>query len=70
MPKEYCSGYLFIVLLRYTNINSQIQLSEINMSCLKGKSKVKKKDAKVKCKKCGAFAAKKGDVCKVKKVKS
>ena len=40
------------------------------MSCLKGKSSVKKKDAKVTCKKCGALADKKGDVCKAEKIKT
>jgi hypothetical protein len=37
--------------------------------CLKGKSKVKKKDAKFQCEKCEAYSAKKGQVCKPEKVK-
>ncbi len=39
------------------------------MSCLKGKSQVKKKEAKVTCEKCGAVAKKKDQVCKPVKVK-
>lgn len=39
------------------------------MSCLKGKSDVKKKEAKFVCKKCDAFTREKGDVCKPEKVK-
>ena len=39
------------------------------MACLKGKSTVKKKDAKVVCEKCGALAEKKTDVCKASKIK-
>ncbi len=39
------------------------------MSCLKGKSVVKKKDAKVVCEKCGALAKKKDQVCKPSKIK-
>lgn len=34
------------------------------MSCLKGKSLAPKKEAKVKCEKCGALANKKKQVCK------
>lgn len=43
------------------------------MSCLKGESKVKKKEAEYVCKKCGAMAKKKQQVCKavpLKKAKS
>lgn len=39
------------------------------MSCLKGKSDVKKKDAKYACSKCDACTNKKGDVCKPEKLK-
>ncbi len=39
------------------------------MACLKGKSKVKKKHAKVICEKCGALAENKDDVCKASKIK-
>ncbi len=39
------------------------------MPCQKGKSTVKKKDAKVICEKCGALSEKKGDVCKASKIK-
>ncbi|MBD1400886.1 hypothetical protein [Pelovirga terrestris] len=38
------------------------------MSCLKGKSKVKKNKAKYVCKKCEAFTLDKGDLCKPEKV--
>ncbi len=38
------------------------------MSCLKGKSEVKKNKAKYVCKKCDAFTRSKGDVCKPEKV--
>lgn len=38
-------------------------------SCLKGKSDVKEKKAKVSCGKCGACAGKKGDVCRPVKLK-
>jgi hypothetical protein len=38
------------------------------MSCLKGKSEVKKNKAKYVCKKCDAFTQDKGDVCKPEKV--
>lgn len=38
------------------------------MSCLKGKSDVKKTKAKFVCKKCEAFTHEKGDVCKPEKV--
>lgn len=38
------------------------------MSCLKGKSDVKKNKAKFVCKKCEAFTQEKGDVCKPEKV--
>ncbi|HSH71342.1 MAG: hypothetical protein P1P84_00620 [Deferrisomatales bacterium] len=37
--------------------------------CLKGKSEVKKGDAKFECRKCGARTADKGHVCKPEKVK-
>jgi len=37
-------------------------------SCLKGESKVKQKDAKFTCDKCGAGAAKKDQLCKPEKV--
>lgn len=40
------------------------------MSCLKGTSKVKKKEAKFVCDKCGAKVKKKDQVCKAVKVKS
>lgn len=39
------------------------------MGCLKGKSKAKEKVGNFKCKKCGAVAKKKGDLCKAKKIK-
>jgi hypothetical protein len=38
--------------------------------CLKGKSKVKKKEAKFQCEKCEALVAKKSHVCKPEKVKT
>jgi hypothetical protein len=38
------------------------------MSCLKGKSDVKKNKAKYVCKKCEAFTQDKGDVCKPEKI--
>jgi len=38
------------------------------MSCLKGKSEVKKNKAKFICKKCDALTKDKGDVCKPEKV--
>ncbi len=38
------------------------------MSCLKGESEVKKKDAKFECGKCGALTSKKAHVCKPVKV--
>jgi hypothetical protein len=38
------------------------------MSCLKGKSDVKKNKAKYVCKKCDAFTQEKGDVCKPEKI--
>ncbi len=38
------------------------------MSCLKGKSEVKKNKATYVCKKCDAFTRSKGDVCKPEKV--
>ena len=38
------------------------------MSCLKGKSEVKKNKAKYVCKKCDAFTREKGDICKPEKV--
>lgn len=34
------------------------------MSCLKGKDKADKDEAEFRCKKCGALAKKKKDVCK------
>lgn len=34
------------------------------MSCLKGESKAKQKEAKFACEKCGAVVKKKGTVCK------
>jgi hypothetical protein len=34
------------------------------MGCLKGKSEVKKKQAKFECSKCGAKVEKKGHACK------
>jgi len=40
------------------------------MSCLKGKSEIKKKEAKVACEKCGAVAKKKDQVCKPVKLKT
>lgn len=39
------------------------------MSCLKGKSSVKKKDGKYVCKKCKAVSKKKNELCKPKKLK-
>ncbi len=36
--------------------------------CLKGKSTVKKSDAKVKCERCGALADKKKNVCCAEKI--
>lgn len=39
------------------------------MSCLKGKSKAKKKPGNFICKKCGAAAKKKGPLCKPSKIK-
>lgn len=39
------------------------------MGCLKGKNKVKHKEAKYKCKKCGATSNNKKDICKIKKNK-
>lgn len=39
------------------------------MSCLKGTSQVKKKEAKYVCDKCGANVKKKSQVCKASKVK-
>jgi len=39
------------------------------MSCLHGKSKAKHKPGHVECKKCGAVAKKKKDVCKPKAIK-
>jgi hypothetical protein len=50
------------------NITDQKSLGG-KMSCLKGKSQVKKKEAKVTCEKCGAVAKKKDQVCKPVKVK-
>jgi predicted RNA-binding Zn-ribbon protein involved in translation (DUF1610 family) len=38
------------------------------MSCLKGKSLVKKKEAKFVCKKCGSQVKEKDQVCKAAKV--
>jgi len=38
--------------------------------CLKGKSEVKKKDARFQCTKCGARTDAKGHVCKPEKVKA
>lgn len=38
------------------------------MSCLKGKSEVKKNKATYVCKKCEAFTQDKGDLCKPEKV--
>jgi len=38
------------------------------MSCLKGKSEVKKNKAKYVCKKCEAFTREKCDVCKPEKL--
>ncbi len=38
------------------------------MSCLKGKSEVKKDEAKYRCKKCGAYSDNKSKICKVKKL--
>lgn len=40
------------------------------MSCLKGSSLVKKKEAKFICEKCGAQVKKKSQVCKPVKVKA
>ena len=40
------------------------------MACLKGKSLVKKKEAKVVCEKCGSLVKKKDQVCKPVKLKS
>jgi len=40
------------------------------MSCLKGTSQVKKKDAKFVCDKCGAQVKKKAQVCRAVKVKA
>jgi len=40
------------------------------MSCLKGSSPVKKKEAKFFCDKCGAQVKKKSQVCKPAKVKT
>ncbi len=40
------------------------------MSCLKGTSLVKKKDAKFTCEKCEALVQKKNHVCKPVKLKS
>jgi hypothetical protein len=37
--------------------------------CLKGKSEVKKKDAKFQCRRCGARTDDKGHVCKPEKFK-
>ena len=37
--------------------------------CLKGENKVKKKDSKFSCQKCGAKVSKKSQVCKPEKVK-
>lgn len=39
------------------------------MSCLKGTSKVKKKEAKFVCDKCGANVKKKDQVCRAVKIK-
>ncbi len=39
------------------------------MSCLKGQSCVKKKEAKFTCSKCDACTNKKGDLCKPEKLK-
>lgn len=39
------------------------------MSCLKGKSLVKEKEAKVVCEKCGSLVKKKDQVCKPVKLK-
>jgi hypothetical protein len=39
------------------------------MSCRKGKSDVKKREASFKCKKCDAYVEKKSRACKPKKLK-